>query len=401
MKKQIITLMAIIILLLTMVPLVSATEDNPVLLKFDSTYDGSISSSKPSDYFTFTVSQQGTLMVNFSHDRNDYGMSLYIRDARGNMIVNYGYSVASGHIDGETWRFGQFGLRDIMPGTYYVEVARGGTVYNYFGSYSFIIDFIPTGGNIRHYLITAKAGKGGTVTGSGIYQSDERVTLTAIPNSGWRFDGWYEQEARVSGISPWSFDATLDRVIEARFIEGTSENNSAPKPNLPSSWAVIDVNEAITLGLVPLSFRTDYTSQITRAEFCELAVMLYEKHSGGEITHRSSFDDTDDVHAEKMASIGVVSGVGDNRFNPDGLLTREQAAAIITRLANACGKPLTKQTATFSDLDSVASWAIESIGQVQAEGIMTGVGANKFAPKSQYTREQSIITLLRLYDLIK
>jgi hypothetical protein len=40
-------------------------------------------------------------------------------------------------------------------------------------------------------------------------------------------------------------------------------------------------------------------------------------------------------------------------------------------------------------------------GQMQATGIMGGVGNNTFAPKDPYTREQSIITIMRLYDVVK
>jgi hypothetical protein len=32
---------------------------------------------------------------------------------------------------------------------------------------------------------------------------------------------------------------------------------------------------------------------------------------------------------------------------------------------------------------------------------MSGVGDNKFAPADDYTREQSIFTMMRLFDLVK
>jgi len=38
---------------------------------------------------------------------------------------------------------------------------------------------------------------------------------------------------------------------------------------------------------------------------------------------------------------------------------------------------------------------------MQATGIMGGVGNNTFAPKSDYTREQSIMTMMRLFDIVK
>jgi len=168
----------------------------------------------------------------------------------------------------------------------------------------------------------------------------------------------------------------------------------------PSSWAVEQVNAAIAANLVPPSLQSDYTQAITRAEFCALAVALYV-NVVGEIAGRRTFADTDDVNVEKMAAVGVVSGVGNNRFNPDDTLTREQAAVILSQLADAVGSPLTRHESTFTDSDGISLWAIESVGRVQAAGIMGGVGNNFFSPKSSYTREQSIVTILRLFDAVQ
>jgi peptide/nickel transport system substrate-binding protein/oligopeptide transport system substrate-binding protein len=168
----------------------------------------------------------------------------------------------------------------------------------------------------------------------------------------------------------------------------------------PSSWAVEQVNAAIAEGLVPVSLQSLYTQSITRAEYCALAAALYEKYTGKEISARKTFDDTNDTNVEKMAGIGVVEGVGSNRFAPDNMLTREQAAVMLSRLAEATGKPLAKNASAFSDNNSISTWAVVQVGQVQAAGIMSGVGQNTFAPKSPYTREQSILTMIRLWDIL-
>jgi hypothetical protein len=138
----------------------------------------------------------------------------------------------------------------------------------------------------------------------------------------------------------------------------------------------------------------------TRAEFAALAVALYENIKG-EITGRSTFVDTDDINVEKAAYIGVVTGVGNNMFAPDNQLTREQAAVMLARLANAIGQPLPIQASTFADNAQISSWAIEGVGQMQAAGIMGGIGNNRFAPSDPYTREQSIVTIMRLFDIVK
>ena len=168
----------------------------------------------------------------------------------------------------------------------------------------------------------------------------------------------------------------------------------------PSPWATGQVNAAIAAGLVPQSLQSRYNQSTTRAEFCALAVALYE-NTNGEITGRSTFSDTNDVNVQKAAFIGVVGGVGNNRFAPDDTLTREQAATMLTRLADAVGKPFPKLAPTFTDKAAISSWAFEAVGQAQAAGIMGGVDGNRFAPKDPYTREQSIATILRLFLAVK
>ena len=170
--------------------------------------------------------------------------------------------------------------------------------------------------------------------------------------------------------------------------------------NTPSPWALDQVNAAIAQGLVPKNLQSNYTQATTRAEFCVLAVALYEAIKGG-IAGRITFSDTKDVNVEKAAFVGIVNGVGNNKFDPNSQLTREMAAVMLSNLANALGQPFPKQAATFADRNAAASWALEGIGSVQAAGIMSGTGNNMFSPKQPYTREQSITTIMRVFDKMK
>ena len=173
---------------------------------------------------------------------------------------------------------------------------------------------------------------------------------------------------------------------------------AASAADTPSLWAADSISKAISLNLLPQELQGKYTQAMTRAEFCSLTVILYEKIMAKEISDRIPFNDTNDVYVEKAAAIGVVLGVSDGRFNPGGQLSREQAATMLARLSEALGMPLVKKAATFDDNSSISSWAIERVGQMQASGIMSGTGNNKFTPKGSYSREQSVITFIRVYD---
>ena len=213
---------------------------------------------------------------------------------------------------------------------------------------------------------------------------------------------WYMLTNFQDGISVGSWynpsGASIPYILR---IDGITAPEPEPQPDVPSSWAAEQVNQAISAGLVPLSLQAQYTTPATRAEFCALAVELYETVTGSEITEWATFSDTTDVNVQKMAGLGVVTGVGNGAFHPEGTLTREQAATMLSRLAAAMGKPLTAAAPTFADNASIASWAVDAVGQMQISGVMGGTGNNSFTPQGSYTREQSILTILRLYNLVK
>ena len=168
----------------------------------------------------------------------------------------------------------------------------------------------------------------------------------------------------------------------------------------PSSWAVEQVNAAITRNLVPQNLQSNYTRTTTRAEFAALAVALFETVTGREISERMEFNDTNDINVQKMGGLGVVVGMGEGNFAPHSTLTREQAAVMLARLAEAIGNPLPQPNSSdrFSDRAQISSWAIRAVEQVQTVGVMMGIGNNMFSPQGNYTREQSIVTILRLFE---
>ena len=125
----------------------------------------------------------------------------------------------------------------------------------------------------------------------------------------------------------------------------------APNLTTAGTWAHESITEAFGIGLIPEALQNYYTANITCAEFAYLAVTLYELITGAEIaiTREIAFNDTNDINVHKAAYINVVQCVGNNNFAPDTVLTREQAAVMLSRLAYTIGQPLTEQAPTFAD----------------------------------------------------
>ena len=165
---------------------------------------------------------------------------------------------------------------------------------------------------------------------------------------------------------------------------------------LPSSWAKEEVEKAIGNGYVPEQLQKGYTGAITRAEFCALAVQFYETYSGQKIDSLMEFTDTNDVSVQKMGALGIVNGTGGGAFSPNNNLTRQEAATILARLADHMGIDLDSASLSFADNSKISSWAKDSVARIAASGVMNGVGDNRFDPLSSYTREQAILTIIRL-----
>ena len=95
--------------------------------------------------------------------------------------------------------------------------------------------------NTVSYTISASVNpiNSGTITGTGDYNADETVTLTATANTGFTFINWTEDAIEVSTDAAYSFTATANRTLVANFqiidgISGFSETNSTivyPNPN--------------------------------------------------------------------------------------------------------------------------------------------------------------------------
>lgn len=64
------------------------------------------------------------------------------------------------------------------------------------------------------------------------------------------------------------------------------------------------------------------------------------------------------------------------------------------------GWDATAQYFDFADSGQISDWAMNDIQVICNMGIMQGIGDNRFAPKELYTTEQAIATLVRVYENI-
>ncbi len=173
-----------------------------------------------------------------------------------------------------------------------------------------------------------------------------------------------------------------------------------------SPWAKESIDGAIEAGIVPDTLQSDYTENITRKDFCYLAVQTYMAKTGYTIPDylQTPFTDIDDDYVTAAYSLDIVSGVGNDMFNPDSDITRQEAAVMLNNLAYMAGVDNSNvRENKFADDEYFANWAEDAIYRIAAinngdTAVMSGTGDNKFSPWMNYTREQAITTMYRLYS---
>lgn len=87
---------------------------------------------------------------------------------------------------------------------------------------------------------------------------------------------------------------------------------------------------------------------------------------------------------------GLINGVSESEFGIGENISRQDMAVIIYRTAKALGMELkVKTTDVPSDIDSTADYAKEAVTALYQAGIINGVGGGNFAPADFATRAQA------------
>ena len=193
------------------------------------------------------------------------------------------------------------------------------------------------------------------------------------------------------------------------------------KPALPavgetSSWAYNEVCAAIEEDLVPNHLQNLYLNNINRSEFSALIVQaisevldqdieeIVEEQTGKSLdAWKQSYPFTDTTDGDIIAAyaLGVVSGRGAGKFDPYATITRQEASSLLMRAAKVLGMEVDSvSNAGFVDAGQIGVWFKDSVNFVYQINVMGSTGNNKFSPLGSYTREQSYMTIYRLFQAI-
>ena len=108
--------------------------------------------------------------------------------------------------------------------------------------------------------------------------------------------------------------------------------------------------------------------------------------SAAEFTDAGEIDVKNTEAVTVLSGLGIIGGMGDGTFQPNGTLTRAQAAKIIAYmlLGKDGAEALPADTAAFDDVPT-SHWSCKYVNYCAEKGIVSGVGNNKFNPNGTLT----------------
>lgn len=130
---------------------------------------------------------------------------------------------------------------------------------------------------------------------------------------------------------------------------------------------------------------------LTRGELIKMLVSSLNLKA----SFNSNFDDVSKDASYYQAvgivrKLGLIKGVGGNKFNPGGKITRQDTIVLLSKLLTVTGKNLARGTAKdlaeYSDASEVSPYAVESVAALIKSGIVVVNG--KINPKGNITYGQ-------------
>ena len=233
----------------------------------------------------------------------------------------------------------------------------------------------------------------------------DTVTITTAPDDGYALDtvtvkDEKGKEIKLTDLGNGKFSFTMPDskiTIDAQFVEKTDEIPVVVNPFADvkeSDWFYNDVMYVYSKGIMSGTGEKTFEPNTTTNRAMFVAVAWRLEHMPAP-ENEASFTDVEKgtwyTDAVTWAyENGVASGFGDGTFGPNESITREQLAVFLYKYAQYKGYDLTitGNIDSFSDKDSVSSWAKNAVTWAVQNKIIAGKDGNKLDPKGHATRAE-------------
>ncbi len=141
---------------------------------------------------------------------------------------------------------------------------------------------------------------------------------------------------------------------------------------------------------------------LTREQFVKMLVLAFDLYDE---TAEVKFNDVIGSawyyrYVASAYQLGIVNGIGDGSFGVNKTVTRQEMAAMLHRVAllKKVSIPAVTEPQSFADEADIDAYALDSIKTLQSGGIISGVGEQRFSPREATTRAMAAKVI---YSIIK
>ena len=243
------------------------------------------------------------------------------------------------------------------------------------------------------YTINASAGKGGTISPDGTVKVSrgDNKTFTIAASNGYIIADVLVDGVSVGAVSSYTFTkVSKDHTISVVFKEARP-GVADPSETGVDQWLRVTDHIAYMHGYDNGNFGP--MDNLTRAQAAQL---FYRLLVNQDVEITVSFNDVpaDAWYAKAvntLASLSIIKGIGNGKFDPDREISRAEFIVIATRFA----KTIDKVNSPFVDVADDA-WYAPYVATATSYGWITGVGEGRFAPDDLVTRAEAATIVNRM-----
>lgn len=157
----------------------------------------------------------------------------------------------------------------------------------------------------------------------------------------------------------------------------------------------------VVSGMTETTFEPNGT--LTRAQFVQILAMYDGVELEAYKNNDSGFDDVKTNHwfnAPVCWAVeqGFVAGLSETRFGPNEKITREQLARLLYLYAEARGYDVSRLADLSGYTDKPSDWAYEQVQWAVAAGIISGMTETTIAPRASATRAQACRMIMSYFE---
>lgn len=242
---------------------------------------------------------------------------------------------------------------------------------------------------LNSVVTMADPAEGGTTTGDGQFLPGTSVTVTAAANEGYQFDGWYENEQKISDDAAYTFTVSGDHMLTAKFTEipkPTYTINATANPADGGSVTGAGTYKEGTVITLKADVNEGYTFVGWYDENNELITLELEfTHT---VTENRQFKARYNMISVYKNNYAYIFGYTDTVMGAEGRLIRAEAAVMIHRLAKQNNErgDFVFDRANPSFKDIAGQWFQCGVEYIHYRGGISSAEGTYVNPYAQITR---------------